>query len=348
MAADDIRARMDLMSLGAEDLGLLARNADKVTAALPAALDAAFAQVRGVAALRSTFPDEAAVAAARAAQDAHWGQLMSGRFDRAYVDSAERMGAGHARVGFEPQWYSAVCGVVLENLVSAVAKSDAARRRGFSLKRAPAGDEASALAALLAKVVLFDTGVVAKAYMTAADLARDAEMAEAATSDEPMVVSVFGEGLGRLAKRDTTYRIAAQVPLAYIPLKDDFNAAMQTLQEAMRLIAVNSGGMQTGSREISQAADDLSRRTEQQAATLEETAAALDQITATVRKTADGATKANTVVASAKAEAEKPNLIVCKTTIGQGSPNRANTAKAHGEALGNDEIKLTREALGWA
>ena len=37
-----------------------------------------------------------------------------------------------------------------------------------------------------------------------------------------------------------------------------------------------------------------------------------------------------------------------RPTIGKGSPNRAGTAKAHGEALGADEIKLTREALGWA
>jgi len=45
--------------------------------------------------------------------------------------------------------------------------------------------------------------------------------------------------------------------------------------------------------------------------------------------------------------ADRPTLICCKTTIGKGSPNRAGTAKAHGEALGADEIKLTREALGW-
>jgi transketolase len=45
--------------------------------------------------------------------------------------------------------------------------------------------------------------------------------------------------------------------------------------------------------------------------------------------------------------ADRPTLIVCKTTIGMGSPNRAGTAKAHGEALGAEEIKLTREAIGW-
>ncbi|WP_051377897.1 transketolase [Derxia gummosa] len=45
---------------------------------------------------------------------------------------------------------------------------------------------------------------------------------------------------------------------------------------------------------------------------------------------------------------DRPTLICCKTVIGKGSPNRAGTAKAHGEALGAEEIKLTREALGWA
>jgi transketolase len=44
----------------------------------------------------------------------------------------------------------------------------------------------------------------------------------------------------------------------------------------------------------------------------------------------------------------RPVLICCKTRIGQGSPNRAGTAKAHGEALGAAEIALTREALGWS
>jgi len=52
-------------------------------------------------------------------------------------------------------------------------------------------------------------------------------------------------------------------------------------------------------------------------------------------------------IADAKNSADKPTLILCKTSIGKGSPNRADTAKAHGEPLGAEEIKLTREAIGW-
>jgi len=52
-------------------------------------------------------------------------------------------------------------------------------------------------------------------------------------------------------------------------------------------------------------------------------------------------------IAEAKKSNDKPTLIICKTAIGAGSPNRAGTAKAHGEPLGAEEIKLTREAIGW-
>ena len=52
-------------------------------------------------------------------------------------------------------------------------------------------------------------------------------------------------------------------------------------------------------------------------------------------------------ISKAKLSADKPTLIVCKTSIGKGSPNRADTAKAHGEPLGAEEIALTRAAIGW-
>jgi transketolase len=52
-------------------------------------------------------------------------------------------------------------------------------------------------------------------------------------------------------------------------------------------------------------------------------------------------------IAEAKADTTRPTLVCTKTIIGFGSPNRADTAKAHGEPLGKDEIKLTKAAYGW-
>jgi len=52
-------------------------------------------------------------------------------------------------------------------------------------------------------------------------------------------------------------------------------------------------------------------------------------------------------IGTAQEEAECPSLIVIRTHIGYGSPNKQDTAAAHGEPLGADEVRLTKENLGW-
>ena len=52
-------------------------------------------------------------------------------------------------------------------------------------------------------------------------------------------------------------------------------------------------------------------------------------------------------IEAAKAETSKPSIIEIKTTIGHGAPNKAGTNKAHGEPLGEEELALTKENLGW-
>ena len=55
----------------------------------------------------------------------------------------------------------------------------------------------------------------------------------------------------------------------------------------------------------------------------------------------------DTAIRMAQAEMSRPSLIICRTVIGYGSPNKAGTASAHGEPLGEDELILTKESLGW-
>jgi len=141
---------------------------------------------------------------------------------------------------------------------------------------------------------------------------------------QALVVSETGAGLTALAAGDLAHRITGSFPGEYARLKTDFNAAMDTLEEAMGVIGTNASAMHSGAGEISQAADDLSRRTEQQAATLEETAAALDQITATVKRTAEGAERAGTVVAGAKSAAEDSGLVVGRAVAAMGEIERSS------------------------
>jgi transketolase len=69
-----------------------------------------------------------------------------------------------------------------------------------------------------------------------------------------------------------------------------------------------------------------------------------------VQHVADGNTDVGAIVSAieaAKAVTDRPSLIKVTTTIGYGSPNKANTAGVHGAALGADEAELTRKALDW-
>ena len=138
---------------------------------------------------------------------------------------------------------------------------------------------------------------------------------EVQAADQAHVVTSLAASLTLLSEGDLTTRITAPFAGDYDRLRTDFNAAMEKLQDAMKLIVVNAHGIRSGSSEITQASDDLSRRTEQQAASLEETAAALDQITATVRKTAAGAKQANDVVGATRDAAESSSRVVRETVM---------------------------------
>lgn len=52
-------------------------------------------------------------------------------------------------------------------------------------------------------------------------------------------------------------------------------------------------------------------------------------------------------IRAAQAETSRPSLILCRTHIGYGSPNKQDSNKAHGEPLGEEEVKLTKQKLGW-
>jgi len=158
------------------------------------------------------------------------------------------------------------------------------------------------------------------------------------------VVSSLTGGLGELAAGDLIFRLTTPFAKVYEPLRENFNSSMTTLQQTMQSVGVKSHAVRSGAEEIINASDDLSRRTEQQAASLEQTAAALDQITATVRKTAESANEARQVVAATKTDAEHSGDVVNQTVTAMGGIE--TSAKQIGNIIGViDEIAFQTNLL---
>ncbi|MBU2362887.1 MAG: methyl-accepting chemotaxis protein, partial [Alphaproteobacteria bacterium] len=157
------------------------------------------------------------------------------------------------------------------------------------------------------RVVKFATDI------TATELERgrsETDRAAAIAREQEMVVTHVGAGLKRLSDGDLTASIGDDLDGAYAKIRDDFNSASVTLREALTAVLESAGTIRGGSDEIASATDDLSRRTEQQAASLAQTAAALDEITATVKRSAEGARQASGVASGARAQAEHSGEVV--------------------------------------
>lgn len=173
--------------------------------------------------------------------------------------------------------------------------------------------------------VLDHTGVPNRLLLIGQDITRDHErLLKAETEkrglieEQSTVVEEVSEALSALARGDLSNRIETAFPGAYETLRHDFNGALETLSRAMATVLQNAGAIRGEAGEIANAAEDLSKRTERQAATLEETAAALDMLTENLTVAAGEAGQADDVVRRAKDYAERSGSVVTEAVSAMG------------------------------
>jgi len=280
------------------------------------ALKAFYDRVKATPETRKFFNDERHMEAASSRQAAHWDVIAQGDFSKTYVDAVRTIGQVHARIGLEPRWYIGGYAIVSEHLIRATLESMWPRGMMAKGDSSKAGEAVTALV----KAVMVDMDFAISIYLETIDAERQRldQVRVANEQAQSAMVSVLGEALDRLAQGDLVGRLSAEVTPEFQKLKDDFNNAVGILEQTMARVAGVTDGIRAGTDEIGVAADDLSRRTEQQAASLEETAAALDEITSTVRRSAAGAKQASEVVAGAKAEAERSGVVVNQAVAAMG------------------------------
>ncbi|EPR22757.1 MULTISPECIES: methyl-accepting chemotaxis protein [Agrobacterium tumefaciens complex] len=134
------------------------------------------------------------------------------------------------------------------------------------------------------------------------DRRRAAEMAEA--------TSGLAGGLKHMADGDLSYQLTTPFAADFESLRADFNMAVGQLNKTLLSVAEVTATIDGGSQELNSSAGDLSHRTETQAASLEETAAALDQITSNVSNSTKRTEEARSVAVEANRSAQTSGQVV--------------------------------------
>ncbi|WP_440843642.1 methyl-accepting chemotaxis protein [Sphingomonas sp. 22176] len=140
------------------------------------------------------------------------------------------------------------------------------------------GDEVGAMAK---SVLVFKQVAVEQAASAKAKAISDAA--------QQLVVETLEERLKRLADGDLTASIDTPFAPEYAVVRDNFNAAIAALRELIASVIESAETISTGSAEIAQAGEDLARRTEGAAASLEETSAAVTEMNQRIKNTATAA-----------------------------------------------------------
>jgi methyl-accepting chemotaxis protein len=135
----------------------------------------------------------------------------------------------------------------------------------------------------------------------------------AAAAEASAVVEALSTSLGNLAAGDLETRLSAPFPAAYERLRADFNTAIERLGSAMARIAGGAASIRQAAADVAEVSDDLARRTQEQAGTVQNALGAMQQITTVLRQTTEGATKAGTVLISARQDAAGSREVLDQT-----------------------------------
>jgi methyl-accepting chemotaxis protein len=152
---------------------------------------------------------------------------------------------------------------------------------GNNTVEVPGTDRGDEIGAMAKAVLVFREAAVEKEKTDAAKKLADAE--------QQRVVETLEANLGKLAHGDLTSEINEAFSPAYESVKLNFNAAVSELRNLIGTVMESAATIRTGSGEIAQASEDLARRTEANAASLEETSAAVTQMDGRLKATAASA-----------------------------------------------------------
>lgn len=172
--------------------------------------------------------------------------------------------------------------------------------------------ETAALMVLCLRIEALVTGLAESQRQQAALEAANAAQQQQQLENQQAVISTLSEGLDKLAAGDLAWRMGVSAKLGgeYAALRDAYNASAEKLAGIIGEVRGAAVAVNAGADEIRAASDDLASRNAQQAASLEETAAAMRALTGEVRLAAESAMAARGAMHHTHARADEGGAVV--------------------------------------
>jgi methyl-accepting chemotaxis protein len=313
----ELRERLDFMGLDDTALQSLRTISHHVDKHLPLALSEFYKKLVTVPAVKKFFDGKPQMDRAESRQNGHWSSIAQGRFDAQYLESARKVGLRHALIGLEPRWYIGGYGLILDKLLTGVITDVIAEQQAATEKKGMFGAKAgvvdvptlcAALSALV-RAVMIDIDMAVTVYFN--KLTDD--NAEHERSEKAKVEKAVGSTanmLKKLAEGNLAARISDSFAPEFQRIKDDSNAVAERFDDIVQKLRQTSRSLRTATGEILSGANDLSERTTRQAATIEETSAAMEQLMHTVTDNAGRAEKASEKAGAASSIAAEGGAVM--------------------------------------
>ncbi|WP_408591716.1 methyl-accepting chemotaxis protein [Novosphingobium sp.] len=287
MDNQDPATKLAFFNLTQADTDRFPRVASAMSRLAPPALDRLYDKIAQTPQTAGFFTSRSAIEHGKAKQVEHWAAMFSGAPGERYFAGARKVGQIHAKIGLAPGWYIGAYASVLDEIVVAMAS------RAFG----PFGKRFGQTIGTMLKMAMLDLELSISTYFEAEEQAR------------AVVMDTVGGAMRALSAGEMD-RPMPPLPAAFAALADDFEAMRTNVGAALSKVSETSGNVKLGAQEIRQASDDLARRTEQQAASLEETSAAMTGLASSVSATAGDASNLRDSVQQAHGDAQAGGAVV--------------------------------------
>lgn len=313
MAFEEKRKQFDLVNVD-----MLKEAGRYLIPALDMVLERFYERARADPEASGFFLSEQQFSSARSAQKKHWERLLSGDLGQKYVESTDRIGRVHARINLPMYTYMSAYACAASHLMEVLIEKQS---RGVSLG---ANKKLAKMAGAVSRALALDIELVVDTTFTVWG------------EEQKRAFTYLEDGIGEMSNGNLAHMIPgpeeSDYPAAYDEVRVKLNDATKYIGDVMQRISTSMGTLLRVVEDVSQATDELSRRTVSQAASLEETAAALNELTESVMSSTERTKETSSV--GKKAEGEVKNGANVITAAAQAMETIQNSSDSISQITG--------------